>query len=77
MQNQKKSNDMKYYEVTVCFKTIDDNGKTKKHNDIYLVDAASIDHVEELMKKELSTSLEEWEITKIQKSRVAWVVVQN
>lgn len=77
MQNQKKSNDMKYYEVTVRFKTIDDTGKTKKHNDIYLVDAASIDHVEELMKKELSTSLEEWEITKIQKSRVAWVVAQN
>ena len=65
-----------FYQGTVSIlQNVDDNGKTKKVTEVYLIDGKDISDAEKTLISALDSINGDWEITSIVKSKVCGVVV--
>lgn len=65
-----------FYQGIVSIKqNVDDNGKTKKVTEVYLIDGKDISDAEKTLISTLDSVNGDWEITSIVKSKVCGVVV--
>ena len=65
-----------FYQGTVSIlQNLDDNGKTKKVTEVYLIDGKDISDAEKTLISTLDSINGDWEITSIVKSKVCGVVV--
>lgn len=65
-----------FYQGTVnILQNLDDNGKTKKVTEVYLIDGKDISDAEKTLISTLDSINGDWEITSIVKSKVCGVVV--
>ena len=62
------------YTVTVKIETVDDNGKTKKRNENYLVNAVDLIEAIKLVKEDFQGFHEEWKVTKAVPSTIVAVL---
>ena len=64
---------MFYYQVTCQHVTEDDKGKMKKVTERYLVNAVSCTDAEAITTKEWGTTVQDFEVKEVKKSRVVGV----
>ena len=66
---------MRYYMARVQFETINDqNGRTQKTKENYLVEAHSVSDVEEKMNEKFKESMAEFSVIKVDESNIMGIV---
>ena len=66
---------MRYYMARVQFETINDqNGRTQKTKENYLVEALSVSDVEEKMNDKFKESMAEFSVIKVDESNIMGIV---
>lgn len=66
---------MRYYMARVQFETINDqNGRTQKTKENYLVEALSVSDVEEKMNDKFKDSMAEFSVIKVDESNIMGIV---
>jgi hypothetical protein len=66
---------MRYYMARVQFETINDqNGRTQKTKENYLVEALSVSDVEEKMNDKFKDSMAEFSVIKVDESNIMGII---
>lgn len=66
---------MRYYMARVQFETINDqNGRTQKTKENYLVEALSVSDVEEKMNEKFKDSMAEFSVIKVDESNIMGII---
>jgi hypothetical protein len=66
---------MRYYTARVQFETINDqNGRTQKTKENYLVEALSVSDVEEKMNDKFKDSMAEFSVIKVDESNIMGII---